>query len=236
MLWLRKHLHIECLALWFDVDPSTVTRTIYKIIPELWQYFQNQIRWPNVNEWANLMGNWPEFPNAVGSIDASPHEIYRPITEPQRAFYSGHRHYHCMHTQLVVDNLGHLRFVQAGFPGSINDAGSFGLMTPIGPGQPLDLPVGACLLADKGYPGRRPLMTPVRNNQMHLLNRRQRRRARNFNRCHSSRRVKVEHVFKEIKCYKAVSSIWRHPRWLLPVCVELAAFLAERRLRLFSHI
>lgn len=236
MLWLRKYLHIENLALWFDVDPSTVTRTIYRIIPELWRYFQNQIRWPNVNEWANLMGNWSEFPNAVGSIDATPHEIYRPITEPQRAFYSGHRHYHCMNTQLIIDNFGHLRFVQAGFLGSMNDAGSYGLMTPIGPGQQLDLPPGACLLADKGYPGRGPLMTPVRNNQMHLLNQRQRRRARHFNRCHSRRRVKVEHVFKEMKCYKAVGSIWRHPRWLLPVCVELAAFLAERRVRLFSQI
>ena len=77
MLWMRKYMHVENLALWFDVDPSTVTRTIYKILPELWRYFQNQIHWPNVNEWANLMGNWPEFPHAVGAIDASPHEIYR---------------------------------------------------------------------------------------------------------------------------------------------------------------
>ena len=103
-----------------------------------------------------------------------------------------------MNTQLIIDNSGHLRFVKAGFLGSMNDAGSYALMTPIGPGQLLDLPVGACLLAYKGYPGRGPLVTPVRANQMHLLNRRQRRRARHFNRCHSRRLVKVEHVFKEV--------------------------------------
>jgi hypothetical protein len=80
LMWLQKYLHEESLALWFDVDPSTVTRIINRVIAELWSYFQNQIRWPNVREWANLMGNWPEFPNAVGSIDATPHEIYRPIT------------------------------------------------------------------------------------------------------------------------------------------------------------
>ncbi|XP_031552570.1 uncharacterized protein LOC116289769 [Actinia tenebrosa] len=236
LMWLRKYLHVESLALWFDTDPSTVVRIIYRVIPEMWRYFQNQIRWLNVNEWANIRGNWPEFPNAVGAIDATPHEIYRPITEPQRSFYSGHRHYHCFNTQLIIDNLGHLRYVQAGFLGSTHDATSYRLMTRIGPGQPLDLPQGAKLLADKAYPDGGSLLTAVRANQMHLLNPRERRRARRFNKCLSRRRIKVEHVFKEIKVYKAISQLWRHPRWLLPVCVELASFLAERRVRLFEHL
>lgn len=90
-------------------------RIINRTLPELWRYFQNQIRWPNVLEWTNLMRNWPEFLHSVGAIDSTPHEIYRPLTEPQRLYYSGHRHYHCMNTQLIMDNQGHLRFVQAGF-------------------------------------------------------------------------------------------------------------------------
>ena len=74
------------------------------------------------------MGNWPEFPNAVGAIDTTPHEIYRPPTEPQRPFYSGsYRHYHCMNAQLVMENEGHIRFVQAGFLGRTHDAVSFQL-------------------------------------------------------------------------------------------------------------
>lgn len=68
------------------------------------------------------MGKWPEFPSVVGAIDTTPHEIYRPLTEPQRPFYSGHRHYHCFNTQLVMDNMGHIRFLQAGFLGSMHDA------------------------------------------------------------------------------------------------------------------
>ena len=109
-------------------------------------------------------------------------------------------------------------------------------MTPIGPGQPLSLPVGAKFLADKGYPGVDPLLTPVRAIQMRGSNRRDRRRARKFNRCLSSRRIKVEHVFNDMKTYRAVSYIWRHPRWFMPVCIELAAFLAERRVRLFENL
>lgn len=236
LIWLRKYPHLDTLSLLFDIDPASITRIIYKIVPEMWQYFQNQISWPNNAEWINLMGNWHEFPNVVGSIDSTPHEIYRPHTEPQRLFYSGHRHYHCFNTQLVVDNNGHLRFVHAGFFGSTHDAASFRLMTPIGPGQPLSLPPGAKLLADKAYPGGGPLLTPVRAQQMRGLNRRDRRRAVKYNTCLSRRRIKIEHVFKDMKTYRCISSIWRHPRWFMPVCIELAAFLAERRVRLFQNI
>ncbi|KXJ29426.1 hypothetical protein AC249_AIPGENE27131 [Exaiptasia diaphana] len=122
-----------------------------------------------------MMGNWPEFPSAVGSIDSTPHEIYRPITEPQRLFYSGHRHYHCFNTQLIIDIQGHLRHVHTGFMGSMADANSYRHMLPIGPGLPLDIPPGAQFLADKAYPDGGALLTPVRANQMHLLNNRERR-------------------------------------------------------------
>ena len=236
MMWFRKYLHVDTLALCFDIDPTSVIRIIYRTLPELWRYFQNQIRWPNVLEWGNLMGNWPEFPNVVGAIDSTPHQIYRPLSEAQRPFYSGHRHYHCMNTQLVIDNDGNIRFVQAGFLGSTHDATSYRLMEPIGPGLNLDIPPNASLLADRAYPDHGSLLTPIRAGQMHLLNYRERRRARKFNRALAKRRVKIEHVIKEVKTFKAVSQIWRHPRWLMPICVELATLLAERRLRLFRRL
>ena len=73
-----------------------------------------------------------------GCIDGTPHEIYRPQVEPQAQFYSGHRHYHVVNTQLIVDNQGNIVFLQAGFLGSINDAGNFILMDRIGPGTAYD--------------------------------------------------------------------------------------------------
>lgn len=94
MMWLRKYLHVENLALWFNINPSSVVRIINRSLPEPWRYFENQIRWPNVLEWTNLMGNWPEFPNSVGAIDSTSHETYRPLTEPQILYYSGHLHIH----------------------------------------------------------------------------------------------------------------------------------------------
>ena len=33
-----------------------------------------------------MRGAWPQLPNAVGSIDGTLHEIYRPIVEPQKHY------------------------------------------------------------------------------------------------------------------------------------------------------
>ena len=79
-------------------------------------------------------------------------------------------------------------------------------------------------LVDKAYPDGGPLLTPIRANQMALLNNRERSRAHKFNRLLSKSRVKVEHVFKEMKTYKAVGEIWCYPRWLMPICVESVTF------------
>ena len=108
--------------------------------------------------------------------------------------------------------------------------------TRIGPGRNLDFLPNAKRLADKAYPDGGPLLTLIRANQMALLNNRERRRARRYNRLFSKRRVKVDHVFKEMKTYKAVGEIWRHPRWLMPICVELVTFLSEKRVRLFKSV
>ena len=90
-------------------------------------------------------------------------------------------------------------------------------MEPIGAGRNLDLPPDVKLLADQTYPEGGSLLTPVRANQMPLLNRRDRRRARRFNTLLSKRRLKIEYVFKEMKTYKAIGQIWWHSRWLMPV-------------------
>ena len=58
IIWLRKYPHVDALSLWFDIDPSSVLCIVYKVLPELWRYFQNQISWPTLPEWRNPMGNW----------------------------------------------------------------------------------------------------------------------------------------------------------------------------------
>ena len=210
---------------------------LYQNIPILWRYFHSAVTWPTRRQWNSMRNAWSAFPNCVGLIDVTPHEIYRPLTEPQRSFYSGHRHYNALNTQLVCDNSGHIRFLQAGFLGSMNDAQTFRLMDQIGPGLALDVPPDVVFLADRGYPDIPPLLTPFRQNQIRRMqNVRDQRKARRFNRKLSQKRIKIEHIFKNLKDYKCISSIWRHPRWLLPAVVELCTFLTERHIRLFEEM
>lgn len=235
-IWLRKYPHLDTLALLFDVSPQTIQALLYQGILVLWRHFRRMVSWPTVQEWNALRNTWDEFPDALGSIDVTPHEINIPSTEPQRQFYNGHRHYHLLNTQLICDNQGHIRYLQAGFLGSTHDSLTFRFMEPIGPGLSLDFPVNAFLLADKGYPDVQPLLTPFRQAQIRRLGRRDRRRAVHFNRELSRKRVKVEHIFKYLKDYNCVAGIWRQERWFLPIVVELCVFLAERHITLFEQL
>ena len=95
--------------------------------------FENQVCWPSIAEWNALRRTWHSFPDALGCIDGTPNEIYRPEVEPQWKFYIGYRHYHLMNTQVIVDSLGNIVFLQPSFRGAMNDAGNFLLMERIGP-------------------------------------------------------------------------------------------------------
>lgn len=141
-----------------------------------------------------------------------------------------------MNTQLIIDNLGNIVYLQAGFLGSINDAGNFNLMERLGPGTNYDMPGDVFLLADKGYADRPPLVTPFRTTQICRMARADQRRARIFNQKLSKCRIIVEHTFKHVKTYRAISTIWRHPRWFQPIVVELCTFLAQRHVVLFEQI
>ena len=66
-----------------------------------------------------------------------------------------------MNTELIVDNLGNVVFLQAGFLGVMNDAGNLNMMERIGPVARYDMSANVILLADKGYTDVPLLLTPL---------------------------------------------------------------------------
>ena len=102
LIWLRQYPTYDVLAALFNMNEAAVTRDIYTIITSLWYYFQSNIFWPSREEWIAIRGKWGVFPNAVGAIDGTLHEIQRPQSENQEDFYSGYSRYHCMSTQVRV--------------------------------------------------------------------------------------------------------------------------------------
>ena len=226
-IWLRQYPREELLAAWFGVSTQIVSKDIQYLVPVLWHYFRSQIKWPNHEQWLQLRGAWEEFPDAVGAIDGTPTEINRPQSEPQHEFYSGHRHYHCISTQIIISNDKNIVFLRSGFPGHSYDASQYRLLPEIGNGLELHLPENVYLLADSIYPNRYPLLTPFKNNQMGNLNRED---VALYNLAHRRCRVFVEHAISYFKTYGVIKGIYRHERWFLPVVADVCAALAHRHI------
>lgn len=102
LIWLRQYPTYTLLSMSFGISIATVGLIIKKMWIILWEICAPNVRWPTRQEWLNRRGKWPEMPNVVGMIDGTSHEILIPSTEPQQDFYSGHRKYHCIHTQVCL--------------------------------------------------------------------------------------------------------------------------------------
>ena len=227
-MWLRHYPREELLAAQFGVSTNMVSRDIHHIVPLLWHYFESQITWPNQLEWLALAGNWDEFPNTVGAIDGTMTEVNIPQSEPQHEFYSGYGRYHCMSTQIIIDNTKKIRFLRSGFLGHCNDAQQYQLLPRIGDGEELQFPNDLNLLADSIYPNGHPLLTPFRINQEGAgLNQ---ENIRLYNLCHRHYRATVEHVISDFKTYAVMKGKYRHERWFLPIVANVCAALAHRRI------
>jgi hypothetical protein len=59
-----------------------------------------------MEEWTNFQGYCQKLTFDIGGIDGASTEMYRPGIEPQEHYYSGNRHCHCIHTQVVITNDG----------------------------------------------------------------------------------------------------------------------------------
>ena len=112
-----------------------------------------------LHEWRCFTGRWHEIPRFVGVIDGTSHEILAPAPHIQRRFYSGHRKYHCIHTQIIIDNEKNIGNVHSGILGHMNDAQSFNSLPDISPKAGLPFPRETFILGDKIYPCRYPLIT-----------------------------------------------------------------------------
>jgi hypothetical protein len=196
----------------------------------LWEQYAPNIQWPERQEWIQMQNKWPELSAAVGVIDGTVHKIYRPM-ENQAHYYSGHRHVHCVITQIIIDNNKCIRYIKAGFKGHNNDATCYNLMPRIGIEQELDFPSDCFLLADKIYPSQAPILKPYTVQQVaREPQERIRRKMRKLNRKIRSRQVYVEHVIGALKNYRVLSSLYtyRHLRGYTTSIVELCAGLAVR--------
>lgn len=234
LIWIRSYPSVQFLSILFKISSATLTNELNIMRRIMWVCYARNVTWPGIQEWRNMKGNWPELQDAVAAIDGTSHRIYRPVVERQQLYYSGHRHCHVIHTMVVVDNCGILRFVRSGFLGHNNDARILNFIPDIGPNSELEFPKECFILGDKIFPNKYPIMTPFRQNQIRMVPMRLRRKYARLNVVMCKYRVRVEHAIREMKIYRAVGTLWRNPRWYLSSIVDICAALAVRRRRLFN--
>ena len=150
-----------------------------------------------------------------------------PEVESQVLYYSGHRHFHCLNTHVGCDAYDTIRYIESGYAGHLNDAQQFGLMQQLG--TDLIFPEELCLLADKIYPNRSPVLTPYTSAQITRKSLVDRRKCRKFNSLILKYGIYVEHATADIKTNTYVGLFWRHPRNMLSCTVRVCTSLVCRR-------
>ena len=177
----------------FGVSESTMVVCRDKIISVLLKLKEKLIRWPKpqelqqeVQEFARRNG----FPGIVGAIDGTHIGIKAPREYPER--YFNRKQFYSIQLQGVCKTNRQFTHVFVGYPGSVHDSRVLRTSDLWHTG------LAKCnnvyhLLGDGGYPLRKWLLTPYRDNGH--LNRQQRR----YNYYHSANRMVIERAFQLLK-------------------------------------
>ena len=115
LIWLRCYPTYLFLAALFNVSYSTISKEIIKIIPYVYNKLHTFITWPSIREWRTFRGKFTKILTPLERLTVLPTKFTYHKTEPQQLFYSGHRCYHALYTQLIVDTAGTIRHVKVDF-------------------------------------------------------------------------------------------------------------------------
>lgn len=117
-IWLRQYLKFHVLAYIFCISKSTVGEEIYHVVPILFTNYRCFIKWHSTCQWNQFLDTFPSFPNTVGLIDGTIHQICRPSRPLPAEFYRGDKPCQSISSQIVVDRVGLIVLLITGY--SIN--------------------------------------------------------------------------------------------------------------------
>ena len=106
LIWLRQYLKLYVLAYIFCISKSTVAEELYHVVPIIFTNYRRFIKWHSIRPRNQFLDTFPSFPNAVGSIDGTIHQIRRPSGPLQVEFYRGDKRCHFISSPIVVDTDG----------------------------------------------------------------------------------------------------------------------------------
>lgn len=227
LVWLRVYATHEVMGFLFNLDQSTISRRVAATLPLLRQVAARDLAEPPTQQ---RRRNWPQlladFPEVTCIIDATEQRTRRPKDpEAQKRHYSGKKKAHILKTQVKITPDEQLLEVSLSVPGSVND------LTLLRQAQTLHrLPQEVAML-DAGYQGiagdvgQERIVQCHRASRGHPLTDEQKA----FNRLVSKYRVRVEHVFADLKVFQVLAQVYRHARERHNDCFVAVAGLSNRR-------
>ncbi|KAL5013286.1 hypothetical protein ScPMuIL_007556 [Solemya velum] len=185
---------IDRIADRFGVSLSSVIRIRDKVTGAIVRHMKTKfIVWPQDREIGEVVDQFSQrngFPGIVGSLDGTHIQIRRPSDHGQS--YVNRKGYHSLQLQAVCKLDMSFTHAFTGYPGSCHDSRILKNSDLWQNGLQMCRP-GNHIIADGGYPLRKWLLTPFRNNG-HLT-----REQRRYNYYLSSNRVVIERAFALLK-------------------------------------
>ncbi len=242
LVWLRLYLTCDAVGVLFAVDKSTVSRTTRPLLRLLRDRGQETLGWP---EEAQAALHTPDDPapddpapddpapvldredDSVAIIDATEQRVERSQDNAtQKAHYAGKKKAHTRKTLIVVNERGRLRYVSASVPGSIHD---LTLLRQSGAVE--EIPPDLSLLADSGFQGlqndvpERSVALPYKGSRTHPLTPEQKLHNASLSRI----RIVVENTLAEMKHFRILADVFRHPIDIYDsIFVTIAGFVTRR--------
>ncbi len=236
LVWLRLYLTGDAVGVLFGVDKSTVSRYTQPLLRLLQDQGRDTLGWPeearallDTADGVDDGGDVDEGGDAdsVAIIDATEQRVERSHDHAtQKAHYSGKKKAHTRKTLIVVNERGRLRYVSPSVPGSVHD---LTLLRQCGTLE--EIPSALSLMADSGFQGlhndapERSVALPYKGSKAHPLTPEQK-----LHNAHLSRiRIVVENTLAEMKHFRILADVFRHPLTLYDgIFVSIAGFVTRR--------
>ena len=209
LIYYRFYVSFQFLEMLFDLDESNICRHIQKIEPILASAIKiNKNRELTQSDLETILMDATEIP------------IQRP-SKNQRKYYSGKKKRHTMKFEIQTDIKGKILAVSRSYNGKTHDFKIRKMSDHV--------PRDAIVLSDSGYQGLQNIhpktVLPHKRRKKEKLTPEQKA----HNRALSSKRVRVEHVFAQLKKFKILGSTYRNFRKKLHLRFNIIAGIYNLR-------
>src|SRR5215217_4501482 len=123
LLWLRIYLTTDALGALFDLNKSTISRNLRRVLKVLHAISAPTLRWPQPPSKGRTLAEAIQlYPDLLAVVDVTEQVILRPqdpVREHQH--YSGKRRLPTAKNGLLVNEVGEIRAITPSFPGRTAD-------------------------------------------------------------------------------------------------------------------